>query len=179
LKRCSRRLRKCIRAQVTPTDSGQVKNSDGGEAHGGNATGFITYFAYYPEDRVTVVVLSNNQRGSSGKINDVLSAIAFGEKYEIPKERKAISVSPSVLEKYVGEYQYEYPPGKFTITLENGKLMAQRNAESKTEMFAESDNKFFLRTEDIQFTFIKETNGLIIDQGDGTLFPVLKAQKVK
>ncbi|MEK7724788.1 MAG: serine hydrolase, partial [Acidobacteriota bacterium] len=148
-------------------------------AHGGNATGFITYFAYYPEDRVTVIVLSNNQRGSSGKINDVLSAITFGEKYEIPKERKAISVAPSALEKYIGEYEYQYPPGKFTISLENGKLMAQRNAESKTEMFAESENKFFLRTEDIQFTFIKETSGLIIDQGDGTLFPVLKAQKVK
>lgn len=152
-------------------------------AHGGNATGFITYFAYYPEDRVTVIVLSNNQRGSSGKINDVLSAITFGEKYEIPKERKVINLASSVLEKYVGEYEYQYPPGKFTITLENGKLMAQRNTEGKTEMFAESENKFFLKTEDIQFTFIKNTNGvvteLIVDQGDGTLFPVLNAQKVK
>ncbi len=148
-------------------------------AHGGNATGFITYFAYYPEDRVTVIVLSNNQRGSSGKINDVLSAIAFGEKFEIPKERKAITIAQTVLEKYVGEYEYQYPPGKFTFTLENGKLMAQRNAESKTEMFAESESKFFLRTEDIQFTFINDKSGLIIDQGDGTLFPILKAQKIK
>ena len=152
-------------------------------AHGGNATGFITYFAYYPEDRVTVIVLSNNQRGSAGKINEVLSSIVFGEKYEIPKERKTITVAPSVLNKYVGEYEYLYPPGRFIISRENGKLMAQRNAESKIEMFAESENKFFLKTEDIEFTFRKDANGvvteLIVNQGDGTLFPVLIALKVK
>lgn len=152
-------------------------------AHGGNATGFITYFAFYPEDRITVIVLSNNQRGSSGKINDALSAIVFDEKYEIPKERKAINVGSSALDKYVGEYEYQYPPGKFTITNEDGKLMAQRSGEQKNEMFAESDNKFFFKTEDIQFTFIRDGNGIVkelmIDQGDGTLFPVLKAQKVK
>ena len=32
-------------------------------AHGGNATGFITYFARYPEERLTVIVLSNNASG--------------------------------------------------------------------------------------------------------------------
>jgi CubicO group peptidase (beta-lactamase class C family) len=152
-------------------------------AHGGNLAGFITYIARFPSERVTVIVLSNNGRGSSGKISNVLSAIVFGAPYEIPKERKAVAVASSVLDKYVGEYQFQYPPTTFIITNENGKLMQQRNAEPKTEMFAEAETKFFLKTEDIQFTFVKGADGavtgLIVHQGDGTLYEVMTGQKIK
>lgn len=145
--------------------------------------GFLTYFARYPSDRVTVIALSNNERGSSLKISNVLSAPFFGAEYEIPKERKAITVASSVLDRYVGEYEFQYSPTTFKITNENGKLTGRRSTEPKTEMFAESETKFFLRTEDIQFTFIKETNGaitgLIVDQGDGTLYEVMKWQKIR
>ncbi len=152
-------------------------------AHGGNATGFITYFARYPEDRVTVIVLSNNQSGSAGKINDILSAITFGKPYEIPKERKAITVATSVLEKYVGEYQAQFPPTNYKITIENGKLMFQEIDFLKAEMFAESETDFFLKAADMRIKFIKDANGtvtgFIVDQGDGTLYPTMNGQKVK
>lgn len=152
-------------------------------AHGGNATGFITYLARYPSDRVTIIVLSNNERGSSAKISNVLAAIVFGAPYEIPKERRAVRVASAALDRYAGEYRFEYPPTNFVIANENGKLTAQRNAEAKTEMFAESEDKFFLKTEDIQFTFVKDANGvvkgLIVHQGDGTLYEVMTGQKIK
>lgn len=152
-------------------------------AHGGNLAGFITYIARYPSERVTVIVLSNNGRGSSGKISNVLSAIVFGAPYEIPRERRAVAVASSVLEKYVGQYRFQHPPTSFTITNENGKLMAQRDAEPKVEMFAESETDFFLKTEDVQFTFVKDTNGavtgLIVHQGDSTLYEVMTGQKIK
>ena len=152
-------------------------------AHGGNLAGFITYMARFPSERVTVIVLSNNGRGSSGKISNVLSAIVFGAPYEIPRERKAVAVASSILDKYVGQYQIQLPPTNFTITNENGKLMALRDAEPKVEMFAESETNFFLKTEDIQFKFVKDTNGavtgLIVHQGDGTLYEVMAGQQIK
>jgi diacylglycerol kinase family enzyme len=87
------------------------------------------------------------------------------------------------LDKYAGEYEFEYPPTNFVIANENGKLTAQRNGESKQEMFAESETKFFLKTEDIQFTFVKSADGtvtgLIVHQGDGTLYEVMNGQKIK
>jgi CubicO group peptidase (beta-lactamase class C family) len=152
-------------------------------AHGGNLAGFITYIARYPAERVTVIVLSNNGRGSSGKISNVLSAIVFGAPYEIPKERKAIQVASPVLDQYVGQYRVELPPTNFTITNEGGKLMVARDAQAKIEMFAESESAFFLKTDDIQFTFVKDSDGAVtgvtVHQGDGTLFEVLTGQKVK
>lgn len=152
-------------------------------AHGGNLAGFITYFARYPAERVTIIVLSNNGRGSSGKISNVLSAIAFGAAYEIPKERKIISVDASVLDKYVGQYQVQLPPTSYTITNENGKLMVLETGFPKAEMFAESETDFFLKTADIQFKFVKDANavvtGFIVHQGDSTLYEIITGQKIK
>lgn len=152
-------------------------------AHGGNATGFITYFARYPEDRVTVIVLSNNQSGSAGKINDVLSAITFGEPFEMPKERKAVTVAASILEKYAGEYKFDYPQTTHTITVENGKLMMFEPGFPKDEMFAESDTEFFSKAFDVQIKFVKDANGTvtgsIVHQGDSTLFEVIEGKKIK
>ncbi len=152
-------------------------------AHGGNATGFITYIARYPSDKVTVIVLSNNEKGSSGKIAGVLSSIVFGSPYEKPYERKAVALTPSVLEKYIGEYQFDQPKTTILITYENGKLFQKRNTEPKIEMFAESETKFFLKAEDIQHRFIKDPNGLvtgmIVDQGDGTIYESITGRKIK
>ncbi len=151
-------------------------------AHGGNATGFITYTARYPSDRVAIIVLSNNEKGSSGKISGVMSSIVFGSPYEMAYERKAVSVHPGILDKYVGEYTFQYPKTTIVITQENGKLFQKRGAEAKQEMFAESDTKFFLKTEDIQLTFSRDANGVTgvrVDQGDGTLYEYMNGNKVK
>lgn len=152
-------------------------------AHGGNLAGFITYIARFPSDRVTVIVLSNNGRGSSGKISNILSSIVFGAKYEIPKERKIVNVASSVLEKYVGEYQAQFPPTNYTITIENGKLIFTEIGFTKAEMFAESETEFFLKTADMQIKFVKDANGTVLGftvyQGDGTLYEFVNAQKIK
>ena len=152
-------------------------------AHGGNMAGFITYIARYPSDRVTVIVLSNNGRGSSGKISGVLSSIVFGSPYEMPYERKAIAVDSAILDKYAGEYKAEKPSTTIIITNENGKLFQKRGGEQKQEMFAESDTKFFLKTEDIQLIFAKDANGVItgvtVYQGDGTIYESINLQKTK
>ena len=151
-------------------------------AHGGNAVGFITYMARYPSDRVTIIVLSNNEKGSSSKISGVLSSIVFGSPYEMAYERNAVAVDPAVLDKYVGEYTFDHPPTTIVVTKENGKLYQKRNTEGKVEMFAESETKFFLKIEDIQLTFVKDASGgvtgLKVDQGDGTLFEVMNGRKV-
>ncbi len=182
--RCPRRFGRWFPAEVTLTGCGQANNSVGGELHTAATQRVLSHTLHvYPEDRVTVIVLSNNQSGSAGKINDVLSAITFGKPYEIPKERKAITVASSVLEKYVGEYQAQFPPTNYKITIENGKLMFQEIDFLKAEMFAESETDFFLKAADMRIKFIKDANGtvtgFIVDQGDGTLYPIMNGQKVK
>jgi CubicO group peptidase (beta-lactamase class C family) len=73
--------------------------------HGGGIEGFSTSINRFPDDRVTVIVLSNNEAGRSGRVAQDLAAIAFGEKYEVPVERVVAKVNLKIYDAYVGEYE--------------------------------------------------------------------------
>lgn len=137
-------------------------------SHGGGIFGFSTYITRFPAERVTVIVLSNVQGTSTEKVAGALSAIVFGAPYKIPVERKAIAVASSTLDKYVGEYQVA-PNLTITVTNENGKLMSFVTGQPKTELFAETETGFFLKTVDAQITFVKnaegKVTGLLLHQG--------------
>ncbi|HEX8638978.1 MAG TPA: serine hydrolase [Pyrinomonadaceae bacterium] len=146
--------------------------------HSGNIFGFAAFIARFPSERVSIIVLSNNQNAPAAKIAENLSAIVFGAAYEIPQERKQVAVEPKTLEKYVGQYQVA-PTFVITVTLEDGKLMGQATSQPKFEMLAESETRFLLKAINAQVTFVKDTAGqvtnLILQQG-GRNIP---AQKIK
>ncbi|RYG30205.1 MAG: hypothetical protein EON93_15270, partial [Burkholderiales bacterium] len=53
--------------------------------HSGAFKGYSTYLVRFPDQRTTVIVLSNSDRAQAAKVGVALSAIAFGEKYTDPK----------------------------------------------------------------------------------------------
>jgi CubicO group peptidase (beta-lactamase class C family) len=148
-------------------------------SHGGGIYGFATEIARYPDDKLTVIVLSNVQGAPAGKIANDLAAIYFGAKYEIPKTRVEIHVDPKILEKYVGDYQLAAPKILLTFTLENGRLFAQIAGQSKFALSAESETVFFSRDAPVEITFNKDstgrTTGMTFKQGGATI----PAQKIK
>jgi hypothetical protein len=68
----------------------------------------------------------------------------------------------------MGEYQFS-PEFSITITIENGRLHGQPTGQTKSTLYAESPEKFFLRSVDAQVTFTKDQSGavtgLILHQG--------------
>lgn len=53
--------------------------------HSGSLNGFSSYILRFPDDRVTVIVLSNSDRASAGRTGTNLAAIVFGAPYKLPK----------------------------------------------------------------------------------------------
>ena len=139
-------------------------------SHGGGINGFSTYLAYFPDDKVTIVVLRNSDDGTPapGAISRDLAAIAFGEKYEIPREHISVKVDPKIFDAYVGQYQLT-PALVLTIAREGDLLMGQATGQPKLELRPESETKFFIPEVDAQVTFIKDNRGqitgLILNQG--------------
>lgn len=129
-------------------------------SHSGGIYGFSAYYVRYPDDKATVIVLTNVQGSASERVADSLSSILFGTKYELPKERKAITLSPQVLEKYVGEYQLN-PTTSISVTLEDGKLILNIINSPKMEIFAESETDFFVKTIDALIKFEKDPTGKV------------------
>lgn len=65
--------------------------------HGGGIEGFNTLLAYYPEDKLTVVVLANLNGQAPDAIANKLAAVAHGENVVLPSEKKEVTVSPAIL----------------------------------------------------------------------------------
>jgi CubicO group peptidase (beta-lactamase class C family) len=136
--------------------------------HGGGIEGFNTHLAYYPDDKLIVVVLGNLSGDAPGGIAHKLAAVAHGETVVLASERKEITVAPAILANYVGTYELS-PAFALVMTLEAGQLMTQATGQHKLPLYPESETKFFLKVVDAQVDFVKndkgEVTGLVLHQG--------------
>lgn len=137
--------------------------------HGGGIEGFNTEMAYYPDDKLTVIVLGNLNGGAPGEIASKLASVMHGEQVVLPSERREITLPKEVLARYVGTYEVS-PDFSIVITLEGDQLMAQATHQPKFPLFAESETKFFLKVVDAQIELSKDPTGavssLTLHQGD-------------
>lgn len=86
----------------------------------------------------------------------------------LPESRKEIAVSEDLVKDYLGTY--ELMPGfNLEFLFEDGKFMILPTGQSKEEIFAETDTKFFLKTVDATLEFKRGEDGkvssVILTQG--------------
>ena len=137
-------------------------------AHSGGIEGFNTHMAWDPDRRMTVIVLGNLNGPGSDQVAGSLMALARGETVTLASERQAVAVAPEVLRSYEGVYELA-PTFAITISVVDGKLMAQATGQDAFELHPESDSRFFLTVVDAQITFTRDdagaVDGLILHQG--------------
>jgi CubicO group peptidase (beta-lactamase class C family) len=104
------------------------------------------------DEKDTVVGLILHQGGGQD-----IKAPRTSDKVPVHKE---ITVSPKILEQYVGTYEIR-PGFDLTITLEGNQLMTQATGQAKFPLFAESETKFFLKVVDAETEFIKDDKGIV------------------
>jgi CubicO group peptidase (beta-lactamase class C family) len=131
-------------------------------AHGGGINGFATYISRYPDEKVTIIVLSNLEQANASRIARDLGAVVFGEPYEIPRQRVAVKIDPRIYDAYIGRYQLA-PNVTITISRDGERLMTQLTGQQPIEIFPESETKFFLKVVDAQITFVKDATGKVIE----------------
>jgi CubicO group peptidase (beta-lactamase class C family) len=135
--------------------------------HDGNNIGFMSDMAYFPEDRVAVIVLANLNGTVVGEMTKALAAVAHGETAPVASVHREISLSKEVLTRYAGTYQFSNyslrmsPEGNHLLVIfDNGQTLP---------VFPESDTKFFSKRWPTQFEFSKNEHGefTILTQHDG------------
>src|SRR5277367_3419409 len=73
--------------------------------HNGGIEGFNTHLAYYPDEKLTVIVLGNMNGLAPDDIGAKLARIALGEKVVLASERKEVTVDSKLFDGYAGSYQ--------------------------------------------------------------------------
>lgn len=129
-------------------------------SHSGTLRGFRSNLVYFPNDTLSVIVLSNNQ-SNVDVIAKALSAISFNYEVVPPYEHIEQEIDLSLLQKYVGKY-FLSSGEEINLIYWNEKLIRQRNTHL-IELKPESETKFFYNDgTDRQIEFILNENGEII-----------------
>ena len=128
--------------------------------HNGGISGFASSLTRYPDEALTIIVLSNLGTALPGRIAEDLAAIAFNEPYEIPTQPEVIALDPEIYEKYVGTYQL-LPEMQIAIRVEDGELTAQATGQDSFVLYPTSETDFFAEVADITVVFSLSDVGTI------------------
>ena len=131
-------------------------------SHSGGIHGYSSHILRFPQDEVVVIAFDNSSSNGLGKICRDVAAILFNQPYNVPGEKKTITVEAAILKQYVGEYQIA-PNFTITITMGPNGLQAQPTGQGLFDLFAEKENLFFLKVVDAEVEFVKDTNDVVIE----------------
>jgi CubicO group peptidase (beta-lactamase class C family) len=125
--------------------------------HGGGIEGFNTSLNYYPDDKLTVIVLGNLTGGAPDQIARYVGQVAVGQTVTLPSERKEVMLPPSTLPDYAGTYRVADLDADLIIAVNGPRLSAKLGKQNPVDIFAESDSHFFLKVADAQIEFFRDS----------------------
>lgn len=130
--------------------------------HSGGWPGYATYFKRYIDNDLVIIFLINKEQDFDFEqsIIESIENILFDEPYETPKAiefQKAKILHPEILNRYVGEYQLEEHNELIVrVTMKDQRLFIEMPGSMKLEMYASSDNEFFLRCLSVTINFAND-----------------------
>jgi CubicO group peptidase (beta-lactamase class C family) len=136
--------------------------------HNGGSAGYRSSIVRFPEQRFTVIVLSNvssfvpevmAMKVADLYLSDKLAprVPAAGRK---PKSPTEVRVDPKVYDAYAGHYQTS--EGRVvTFGTENGRLMLDEGRRERIRLLPSSETDFFLRDLSVELSFVKGKDGTV------------------
>jgi D-alanyl-D-alanine carboxypeptidase len=124
------------------------------QRHGGGINGFRSTIDRYPDDGLTIIVLSNLETAPVDKIARDLAALYLG----VAEAIRETTVDPIVLDRYAGYYQLG-PKFVLAVSRDGGRLLVQGTNRPKREMFPESDRMFFSKVTGTRIGFEIDSEG--------------------
>ncbi len=125
--------------------------------HNGGTGGYRSFAGFVPSTKTAVVVLCNTSFGVDDIGRHVLDPRLPLETFI---ERKEITLSEELLDKYVGKYQMA-PGVSLTISRKGTRVFAQATGQGEGEIFAEKPGEFFAKIVNAQFSFVEGPDGKI------------------
>jgi len=148
-----------------------IRHADGHRliTHGGGIEGFNTSLNYYPDDKLTVIVLGNLTGGAPDQIASYIGKVALGQSVTLTSERKEVILSAATLPDYAGTYRVADLEADLIIAVSGPRLSAKLGKQNTIDIYAESQDNFFLKITDAQIEFFRDpathaVNRLVIHQ---------------
>lgn len=108
-------------------------------SHGGGIHGFTSMLGYLPDEKLTVAVISNCEALNPGKVADSIMRAALGIAEFVPKD---LPVSDAELARFTGIYAFETMPLELTVSVQDGKVLAQATGQKATRLLYQGNGEF-------------------------------------
>jgi CubicO group peptidase (beta-lactamase class C family) len=129
-------------------------------SHGGGLHGFITQLAYYPKEKMTIVMFSNTAEPEVNFDANKIAEAFLWDKMEKQISYAESNIKPANLQIFTGRYDI-LGQAVLTISTQDEKLFAQLSGQPKFEIFPRSESEFFWKVVDARIKFIKDEKGEI------------------
>jgi len=139
----------------------------------GHGDGWVHYMIGFPDKKIAIVIMTNSANGESifKELVEKATGITIPWEWEgYTPYRGTVTLSPEVLQQFTGTYEGKL---KAVITLVNGRLKVESETVGlpKTNLYAENDHHFFLKTMNTDIEFVKGADGkvekaIVDDEGE-------------
>jgi D-alanyl-D-alanine-carboxypeptidase/D-alanyl-D-alanine-endopeptidase len=161
LKRAMERLLAVSRPGSAPSmemSLGWARTSNGALFHSGRRGGFTAAIAIRPAAKTAAIVFSNTVEA----IDDLAFHAVNPERRprQYPPARPVVALPEEVLERYTGVYEFA-PKISLTVTRERTRMFGRVTGQPRFEMFAEQEDKFFVKVVNAQITFERDGSAAV------------------
>lgn len=143
--------------------------------HGGGINGFISELAYYPEEDITIAVLTNTEGPAAYAVEEAIARHRLG----IPEPvRENLPLTAKERARYTGTY--DLGPLELRVFEQDDRLMAQATNQPAFPLLYQGDHEFLLDVpaQEIRLVFVLEegrAESLVLHQGGA----VIPAERVR
>jgi len=138
--------------------------------HGGADAGFRSAVMRFPDQDLSIAVLSNLGGFNPDQLVRQVAEAYLGRQMDSAEAARppavaaaaaGVAVSRDLLDAYAGEYDLVGSPLHLVVTRVDGHLAAQATGQGQFPLVAESDSVFFFAPANIRVTFHREASGAV------------------
>lgn len=136
--------------------------------HTGGIDGFRAFLGYFPEEKVTLAVLSNGMNYNNNDILIAALSAQFEKEWKLP-DLTEIVISEELMQKYIGTYSSSQIPLLLTVEDKGGKVAIQLTGQPQAVLEAKDEFTFELKAAGAVFTFDPDQNQVTLKQGPANI----------
>ncbi|HEX3583939.1 MAG TPA: serine hydrolase domain-containing protein, partial [Thermoanaerobaculia bacterium] len=127
--------------------------------HTGSLPGYVSQIIKFPDDKITIVILSNLDRAPMMHTGRNLMMISLGQAYDPPVRGKVITLDAAQVHALEGEYKWA-DGTPLTISNSPKYLLAELKGFFKAGLIALSPTRFYMPLSDGIVTFTLDEHGI-------------------
>lgn len=131
----------------------------------GGAPGFSATLDRYMDEKLTIIVLSNNYSTASRIITENLERIYHNQPYEQQTLVKNLKGDPKEYENYVGHFKFGddffFPGAEVSFVIKDDQLYSGGGRSAPTVLIPQGNNRYLDRSNWAYITFLKDDTGKI------------------